>query len=121
MSFWSKLLGLDPQKLPFSANDANFEREILGSPLPVVLDVWSPGCVPCKQLEPIMLSLMERYEGRVRVAELNVAAAPHAAKRLGIRGTPTVVYLKDRREIERVVGLRGELYHQQTIDAVLLG
>ena len=121
MGFWTKLLGLAPETLPVRIDDANFEEEILRSEEPILLDVWSPGCMPCKQLEPIVTSLTERYRGRVKVAELNVAAAPKAARRLGVRGTPTVIYWKNGREIERVVGLRGELYHQQTIDEVLLG
>lgn len=121
MGFWSKLLGLEPRAMPFTVTDENFEREILRSPLPVVLDAWGPGCMPCKQLEPIMLSLLDRYDGKVRVAEMNVAAAPRTAKRLGVRATPTVLYFKDAREVERVVGLRGELWHQQTVDEILLG
>lgn len=121
MGFWSKLLGLEPGVLPLHVDDDNFEREIVKSDLPVLLDVWSPGCMPCKQLEPIVVSLTERYQGKVKVAELNVASAPKAARKLGVRGTPTVVYFKGGREIERVVGLRGELYHQQTIDEILLG
>lgn len=121
MGFWSKLLGLEPGILPVHVDDQNFEDEILRSKVPVMLDVWGPGCAPCKQLEPIVVSLTERYQGKIKVAELNVAAAPKAARRLLVRGTPTVIYFKDRKEVERVVGLRGELYHQQTIDEVLLG
>jgi len=121
MGFWTKLLGLEPQKLPVHIDDDNFEREILESKLPVLLDAWGPGCMPCTHLEPIVISLNERYEGRVKVAELNVAAAPRAARRLGVRATPTVVYFRDRREIDRVVGLRGELYHRQVIEEDLLG
>jgi thioredoxin 1 len=121
MGFWTKVFGLEPEKLPVRIDDANFEEEILRSALPVMLDAWGPGCMPCKQLEPIVVSLAGRYEGKVKVAEINVAAAPRAARRLGVRGTPTVIYFRDGREVERVIGLRGELYHQQTIDEVLLG
>ena len=120
MGFWTKLLGLEPQKLPVHIDDDNFEREILGSKVPVVLDAWGPGCMPCKHLEPIIISLNERYGDRVKVAELNVAAAPRAASRLRVRGTPTVIYFRGRREVERVVGLRGELYHRQIIEEDLL-
>jgi thioredoxin 1 len=116
MGFWTKLLGLEPQKLPVHIDDDNFEREILGSNMPVVLDAWGPGCMPCKHLEPIIISLNERYGDKVKIAELNVAAA----SRLRVRGTPTVIYFRGRREVERVVGLRGELYHRQIIEEDLL-
>jgi thioredoxin 1 len=120
MGFFSKLLGLEPETLPLHVDDENFEREILRSTVPVMLDVWGPGCAPCKQLEPIVIRLVKRYEGRVKVAELNVEQAPRAARRLGVRGTPTVVYFRDRKEVERVVGLRGELYHDEIIRTDLL-
>ena len=120
MGFFSKLLGLEPETLPLHIDDENFEREILRSTVPVMLDVWGPGCAPCKQLEPIVIRLVTRYEGRVKVAELNVDEAPRAARRLGVRGTPTVLYFRDRKEVERVVGLRGELYHDEIIRTDLL-
>lgn len=121
MGLLSKLFGLEPETLPLHIDDENFEREILRSSLPVMLDVWGPGCAPCKQLEPIVVRLVKRYEGRVKVAELNIEQAPRAARRLGVRGTPTVVYFSDRKEVERVVGLRGELYHDEIIRTDLLG
>ena len=122
MGLLKKLLGLESSRpLPVSVNDDNLESEVFGSDLPVVLDAWSPGCAPCKQLEGIVLGLVKRYAGRVKVAETNIAEAPRAVRRLGVRGTPTVMYFRSGREVERVVGFRGELYHQQTVDAVLLG
>lgn len=120
MGLLGKLLGLTPRKLPVHIDDSNFEQEILRSKLPVVLDAWGPGCMPCAHLEPIIIDLNERYEGKVKVAELNVAAAPRAARRLGVRATPTVIYFRGQRELDRVVGLRGELYHRQVIDNELL-
>ncbi len=120
MGFFSKLLGLEPETLPLHIDDENFEREVLRSTVPVMIDVWGPSCAPCKQLEPIVIRLVKRYEGRVKVAELNVEQAPRAARRLGVRGTPTVVYFRDRKEVERVVGLRGELYHDEIIRTELL-
>ncbi|MCC6523069.1 MAG: thiol reductase thioredoxin [Polyangiaceae bacterium] len=120
MGFWTKLLGLEPPELPVHVDDENFEREILRSKLPVLLDAWSPGCVPCKHLEPIVIRLTSEYRGRVKVAELGVSRAPRAARRLRIGGTPTVVYLRGGRELERAVGLHGELYHRQSIEALLL-
>ncbi len=121
MGFLAKLLGLGPQVLPLHIDDSNFEAEVLRASLPVMLDVWGPNCAPCKQLEPVVVSLTKRYEGRVRVAELNASQAPRAAQRLGVRGTPTVLYVRKGKEVERVVGFRGELYHDEIIQTELLG
>jgi len=120
MGFFAKLFGLGPQVLPLHVDDANFEAEVMRSEIPVMLDVWGPNCAPCKQLEPIVIGLTKKYQGRVRVAELNAAEAPRAARRLGVRGTPTVLYFRDGKEVERVVGLRGELYHDEIIQTELL-
>jgi thioredoxin-like negative regulator of GroEL len=121
MSFFSKLFGpKQPEVWPVHVDDENFKAEVTRSPIPVLLDVWGPSCAPCKQLEPIIIKLATRYQGRVKVAEINAAAAPKTMQKLGVMGTPTVLYFKDGHVVERVVGFRGELYHAQFIDEELL-
>lgn len=122
MGILSRLFGpREPAVMPVHVDDGNYGDEVLRSDLPVMLDVWGPGCVPCKHLEPIVIRLAGRYRGRVKVAEMNAAEAPRSAARLGVRGTPTVVFLRGRREVERVVGFRGELYLEEIIESELLG
>ncbi len=122
MSFLSKLFGpREPEVWPVHVDDENFKAEITRSTEPVMLDIWGPGCAPCKQLEPIVVRMARKYRGRVKVAELNAAEAPRTIRKLGVQGTPTVVYFKGGREIERAVGFRGELYHQEVIEKALLG
>jgi len=116
MGFLSKLLGLTPPAKPLHLHDANFADEVLRSKLPVLIDVWGPGCGPCKQLEPVVMDLTASYEGRVKVCELNAAAAPRTSARLQIQATPTVLYFHDGRELERVAGFRSSLFHKQTIE-----
>ena len=121
MGFLSKLFGpKQPEVWPVHIDDENFKAEVTRSPIPVLLDVWGPGCAPCKQLEPIIVRLATRYQGRVKVAEINAAEAPRTMQKLGVMGTPTVLYFKDGHVVERVVGFRGELYHAQFIDEELL-
>ena len=121
MGFLSKLFGpKEPEVWPVHVDDENFKAEVTHSPIPVLLDVWGPGCAPCKQLEPIVIGLARKYQGRVKVAEINAADAPRTMQRLGVMGTPTVVYFKCGHEVERVVGFRGELYHRDFIDNELL-
>ncbi len=121
MGLLAKLFGPAEAKVwPQHIDDQNFVAEVRRSSLPVLLDVWSPGCAPCKQMESIVFRLAKRYQGRVKVAEINAAAAPNTMRKLFVNGTPTIIYFKKGQEVERVVGLRGELYHQEFIDHELL-
>jgi len=106
---------------PVHLDDANFVSEVLRSELPVVVDVWGPGCTPCRMLEPIVMDLAAAYVGSVKVAELNASEAIRTAARFGVMGTPTVLFFKRGKEVERVVGFVGERYLRDVIDAELLG
>jgi len=122
MGLLAKLFGpRAPRVQPAHLDDANFVSEVLKSELPVMVDVWSPGCGPCGMLEPIVMDLASAYQGRVKVAELNAAESGWAAARYGVMGTPTVLFFKRGREVERVTGFVGERYLREVIDSELLG
>jgi thioredoxin 2 len=89
-------------------NDARFDEQVLSSPLPVLLDVWAPWCVPCRGMEPVIKELAASLSGRVRVAKLNIDRSPQAASRLRIQGVPTLIVFKDGHEVSRMVGTRGK-------------
>ena len=116
MSLLQRIFGTTPKKLPVNVTDATFEREVLASPLPVLLDVWGPSCGPCKQLEPVIIDLASRYDGRVKVCELSSVASPYTTSRLRIQATPTVLYFQGGSELERIHGFRSSLFHAQTIE-----
>ena len=105
---------------PLSIDDDNFREEIIESDLPVLLDVWTPTCVHCHKLVPIVINIASKYRGELKVAEVNGAEAPKTMAALKVRGTPTVVYFHEGREVERVVGFRGSLYHMDYIENELL-
>lgn len=115
MSLLRKIFGATPKKHPVSVDDANFAHEVLASALPVLLDVWGPSCGPCKQLEPIIMDLAAHYDGRVKVCELSAVRAPRTTASLQIQATPTVLYFKDGKELERIHGFRSSLFHKQSI------
>jgi thioredoxin 1 len=122
MGLLSRLFGPGtPKVMPVHVDDANFVAEVARSDVPVVLDVWSPGCGPCQMMEPIVVSLAGKYQGRVKVAELNAAESGATAARLGVMGTPTLLFFKGRREVDRVVGFVGERYLADVVDNELLG
>ncbi len=87
-----------------AVDDAAFEREVLGSDVPVVLDFWAEWCPPCRALAPTFDALAEQYAGRVRFLKLNVDENSQVPQRFGIKGIPTLVFFDGGREVERVVG-----------------
>ncbi len=122
MGLLSRLFGPGkPEILPVHVDDASFAAEVGRSELPVVLDIWSPGCGPCRMMEPIVVSLATRYAGRVKVVEMNAAESGATAARLGVMSTPTILFFKNRRVVEQVTGFVGERYLAEIVDTDLLG
>ncbi len=113
-----KWLGLDlgPEAEPIEITDQNFRTEVGESSTPVLIDVWSPGCAPCNALAPTIRRLAAKYNGKVKVAHLNAAAHRGATSKLRVRGTPTVVLFHQGRELERVVGVRPQIYFEEMLD-----
>lgn len=115
-------LGFDGacEKDPIALDDKNFDVEVMKADLPVMIDVWAPSCGPCAALVPTIRRLTCKYEGQIKVCHLNAGVAPKTMAKLGVRGTPTVLFLKKGRIVERVVGLRGEHYYDEIINEELL-
>ena len=120
MGWLRNMFGIKDKVQPITINDDNFEEEILRSKLPVLLDVWTPTCVHCHKLVPIVVDIATRYQGKLKVAEVNGAEAPKTMASLMVRGTPTVVYFNGGQEVDRVVGFRGSLYHKDLIEKEIL-
>ena len=75
--------------------DQNFENEVLQSELPVLVDYWAEWCGPCKMIAPILEELVSEYDGRLKVAKLNIDENPETPPKFGIRGIPTLILFKD--------------------------
>ncbi len=96
---------------------AEYDAEVLGSPIPVLLDVYGDYCPPCRQLAPVIDKLAADYEGRARVLKLEVGANRELAGNLAISSVPTVVVFQNGREVSRLVGLRPESAYQKLLSA----
>ena len=121
MGFFSKLFKKPPQKPPFHLTDQNWQKEVMESEIPVIVDYWGPNCRPCDMLAPIMMQLAAKYDGRVKICEAKIGENRRSAAKYTIKGTPTVLYFRPKGQlVERVVGFRGWLYHDEIITTDLL-
>jgi thioredoxin 1 len=75
--------------------DGSFETEVLQSQLPVLVDFWAEWCAPCRQLAPSLKDLADDFQGRLRVAKVNIDDNPATPGRYGIRGIPTLILFKN--------------------------
>lgn len=85
------------------ADDAGFEAETR-APVPVIVDLWAPWCGPCRLIAPVLEQLAERHAGRLKVVRVNVDDAPALAEEHRAMSIPTLLVMRDGREIDRRVG-----------------
>lgn len=76
-------------------SDSDFEKDVLNSDKPILLDFWAEWCGPCKMIAPILEEVAKEYEGRVRVAKLNIDENPLTPPKFNIRGIPTLMLFKN--------------------------
>lgn len=118
MGLLDKLFGTAPPVLPVSVRDLRtFEREVEGSEIPVIVDVWGPSCGPCKKLEPVLIEVATKHRGKVKVVEISTDAEPQLLAELEVRATPTLIIYRDGAELGRSTGYRPAIWFDQMIEA----
>jgi len=99
--------------------DESFEAEVIRSALPVLIDFWAPWCGPCKSIAPVIEELAAEYQGRLKVAKLNVDENPVTPSRFGVRGIPNLIIVKGGAVKEQIVGAVPKARLVQAIERAL--
>ena len=97
----------------------NFEKEVVESEIPVIIDFWAEWCAPCRMIAPIFKELAGEYEGKLKFGKLNVDENQDIAMRYGIQGIPTMMIFKKGMIVDRIVGAMPKPLLKQKIDQIL--
>jgi len=99
--------------------DQDFEEAVIKSTLPALVDLWAPWCGPCRTVAPVIDKLAERYQGKFKFYRLNVDENPQTASKYGVMSLPTLIFFKDGKAVDTVIGAVPERVLQPKIDDFL--
>lgn len=97
----------------------NFESEVLGASLPVVVDFFATWCGPCKMMAPVLEKAAEEYEGKVRIGKLDVDENGELAAKYGVMSIPTLIFFKNGQVVKKMVGLQNGNDLKAAIDELI--
>jgi thioredoxin 1 len=89
-----------------TVTDATFDTEVMKSEIPVLVDFWAVWCGPCKMQNPILEEVEKEYEGKVKVAKLNVDDNPVSAGKYGVMSIPTLMLFKKGEIVKQMIGVQ---------------
>ena len=104
-------------KQPLTLTDATFDSEVVQSDRPVLVDFWAPWCGPCRQVAPVIEALASEYDGKAKIAKVNVDDNPQISRQFNIRSIPTLMLFKNGEPVETVVGARPKTQVEALLNA----
>jgi thioredoxin 1 len=104
---------------PIHVTDNAFEKTVLQSPVPVVVDFWAPWCGPCKVVGPFLDKIAKDYAGKLIVAKVNTDENSQYAVKYGVQGIPTMLFISGGKVVHRTVGSLPEKMIRDAVDQFL--
>ena len=104
---------------PFEVTDDTWQELVLDSDTPVMVDFWADWCGPCKMIAPAVHDMAVDYDGKLKVAKLDVDASPQTAMQYGVRSIPALIFFKGGQPVDQIIGAvpKGQL--KKKVDSVL--
>jgi len=97
----------------------DFEKEVLESKVPVIVDFWGSWCPPCKMMEPVLEDLEKNYEKRAKIVKINIDQNPVITSKYEIKGVPTFILFKDGEIKDVFIGAQREEILKEAVDKLL--
>ena len=104
---------------PIHVNDAAFDKMVMQSALPVIVDFWAPWCAPCRAVAPMLERIAKDYAGKLIVAKVNTDENPENAMNNEVQGIPTMIFVTGGKIVHRQVGALPEASLRMAVDQLL--
>ncbi|MFA6316057.1 MAG: thioredoxin [Elusimicrobiota bacterium] len=105
--------------LDIQVTDDTFDKDVMQSPQPVVVDFWAPWCGPCRMIAPVLEELAKEYAGKVRVGKVNVDENPGVQTRFHIQAIPTLLFFKAGKLVDQVQGMLPKAEIKKRFDTLI--
>jgi thioredoxin 1 len=99
--------------------DANFDEEIVKADIPAMVDFWAEWCGPCKMVGPTVEALAKEYEGKIKIAKMNVDENRETPAKFGIRNIPTLILFKDGEVAQTIIGAQTKSHLEEELKKLL--